>query len=165
MSLPTTAVQPTYRPGPGKIILWTGLLAGTLDGLSAIINFSIQTGKDPSIVFRFIASGVFGKPALNGGTGMVLWGVLFHYAIAFIFTILFFTLYRRLNLQRINKFLMAVIYGLIVWVCMNLVVVPLSNTPPLVFHLDQAILAAAILIVCIGLPISLMAHAYFSRRS
>ena len=71
-------------------VIITGLVAGTLDGLAAIINFIMQGGKKPEVIFKYIASGVIGKDALTGGNGIILLGVLLHYLIAFSWTILFF---------------------------------------------------------------------------
>ena len=44
---------------------------------------------------------------------------------------------------------------------MNLVVVPLSNAPKTPFNVLNAIQAMGILIVCIGLPISILANKYY----
>ncbi len=44
-------------------ILITGLVAGTLDGLVAVMQFMINGGKNPEINFKYIASAVFGKKA------------------------------------------------------------------------------------------------------
>lgn len=56
-------------------------MAGLLDGLADIFNYVIKMGKDPAMVFKFVASGVYVKKAFTGGTTMVAWGVLFHYCI------------------------------------------------------------------------------------
>jgi hypothetical protein len=61
-----------------KTIAWAGLLVGTLDKLSAIVNFKIATGKDPVLIFQYIASGVFGKEAYIGSLMPVL-GLIFHF--------------------------------------------------------------------------------------
>jgi hypothetical protein len=42
---------------------------------------------------------------------------------------------------------------------MNLVVVPLSRTPPMALSPGRVALGAAILMVCVGLPIALIAGA------
>ena len=60
-------------------IIWTWFLVGTLDGCGATINYLVQGGKDATLIFRYIASAVFGIEAYSGGTGMVLMGILFHY--------------------------------------------------------------------------------------
>ena len=71
-------------------ILWIGLLTGTLDGLAALIlNYKISAAT----IFKFIASGMFGKAAFKGGAEMVVAGVVFHYLIALLFTGAFYLLY------------------------------------------------------------------------
>ncbi|HXB93468.1 MAG TPA: hypothetical protein VNU72_14315, partial [Puia sp.] len=89
------------QPSTGKgifvqALLLAALIAGTLDASAAIISYYLHGGHQPARIFRFIASGVFGKQATSGGTDMVVYGVLFHYFIAFCFTAVFFILYPRL---------------------------------------------------------------------
>ncbi len=147
------------------MILLTGLLAGVLDGSAAIIHFLVKGGKDPSKIFKFIASGIFGGKAFAGGNEMIVYGVLFHFMIALSFTAFYFLIYPKIKMLSANVFLSAILYGLFVWAVMNLVVLPLSNTPPLGFKIGNAAVAAGILILCIGVPVSLLAHKYYSQKS
>jgi hypothetical protein len=147
-------------------ILQAGLIAGTLDILSAFIYYYIKTGKiNFLVIFQFIASGIFGKDAGAGGTAMILAGLILHYAIAFSFTIFFFWLYPKVNVMSKNRIVTAIVYGLFVWSVMNLVVVPSSNTVHRPFKLEGALINMGILIVCIGLPLSFMANAFFKKSS
>ncbi len=51
-------------------IIKAGLMAGTLDILSAFIYYFIKTGdKNVFIVLKSIASGLFGKEAFLGAIG------------------------------------------------------------------------------------------------
>jgi len=143
------------------VILITGLLTGLLDGLAAILHFSVNGGKNPANIFKFIASGVFGKQAFSGGTIMVFWGALFHFLIALLFTAFFFLIFPKIKWLGQNKLLAGILYGIFVWVVMNCLVLPLSNTRPLPFDAGKALIAALILITCVGLPVSLMAHKYY----
>jgi hypothetical protein len=145
----------------GSAILTTGLVAGVLDGLAAIINYTIQGGRTPQRIFKFIASGVFGPSAISGGTAMVVAGVCFHLAIAMIWTAIFFMAARRLAVLYRNVTVSAVGYGLFVWCGMNLVVLPLSRVPQGKFNLTQAAIGAVILMICIGLPVSFGARRHF----
>jgi hypothetical protein len=146
-------------------ILQAGLIAGTMDILSAFIYYYVKSGKTNFLViFKFIASAIFGKAAGEGDTGMILVGFILHYAIAFAFTIFFFWIYPKLNLLSRNKILTAVVYGLFVWAVMNLIVVPLSNTVHRTMKLEGALINMGILIICIGLPLSLIANAYFRTK-
>lgn len=147
---------PTQRRGPTpRKILVTGLLAGTLDGCAAILHFFLRGGSDPGKIFVYIASGVFGERAFAGdSTGMALWGVLFHYGIALVWTIIFVWMFPRIPFLHGKRLLTAAAFGLVVWTVMNRVVLPLSNVPPITFDPARALIAAGILIVCIGMPLS-----------
>ena len=145
------------------MILATGLLAGSLDGLAAIIQYSINGGKNPANIFKFIASGVFGKEAFAGGNTMVLYGVLFHFLIAMLFTAFFFWIFPKIKWLGENKVLSGILYGIFIWAVMNLLVVPLSKTRPIPFDAGKALVAALILITCVGLPLSLIANNYYRK--
>ncbi len=55
-------------------------------------------------------------------------------------------------------------FGIIVWFVMNLVVLPLSNVRHAPFQLRAAGIAAFILVICIGLPLSLGLGRLFRDR-
>ena len=78
------------KKSPFRTILATGLLAGTLDAIAAIIIHTINGGKLPSRIFQYIAGGAVGTQAFTGSTGMVILGIILHYTIAFAFTLFFF---------------------------------------------------------------------------
>lgn len=137
-----------------------GLLAGLLDISAAFIQYYARTGRNPLAVLKFIASGVFGRRALTGGSDMIVWGLVFHFIIALAFAGLFFWLAARLPVLRRAWIGAGIAYGLIAWAVMNGVVVPLSRTPELPFSWSNALIAMAILIACIGLPI-----AYRAKRA
>ena len=143
-----------------QALLLTGLIAGTLDATAAIINYSLHGGRQPARIFRFIASGVFGKRATAGGNDVVVYGVLLHYFIAFCFTALFFTLYPRFPFLRRHPLLAAIGYGLVIFVIMNFIVVPLSRTPAFPITWSGACIGLGILIVAIGFPVSLLARTW-----
>jgi Family of unknown function (DUF6263) len=124
----------------------------------------VAGGRQPARIFRFIASGVFGKAALGGGAGMVAWGLLFHYGITLLFTLAFFLTYSRIGSLGRHRYAAGILYGLAVWIIMNLLIVPLSRTPKFPFHPPQALIGALILVLAVGLPISLLAHRLLGPR-
>lgn len=144
----------------------TGFIAGTLDGIAAALSFYVQTGKDPLIVYRFIASGVVGPDAFSGGVPMALLGIVLHYIIAFGWTILFFLLASQLSFLLKNWIVSGILYGIFVWIVMNLVVIPLSlvSMKPGPKEWIDILKGATILILCIGLPISYFARKHFATR-
>jgi len=147
---------------PIKLILLTGLLVGSLDIISAFVDYYIARGGNPFIVLRFIASGIFRNTALTGSGIMYFWGLLFHFIIAYSFTFLFYFIYPKINLIRLNPFLTALLYGLFIWAIMNMVIVPLVFSQPWHYNGIKTIKAALILIVMIGLPLSFIMRKHFS---
>jgi hypothetical protein len=152
-----------------KTVLLTGLLAGTLDATAACIQYYINTGKNPALVFRYVASATFGNKVMTGNLyGWAACGLLFHFLIAISFTLFFFLMYPQIKKWIPNKFVAGILYGLFVWVIMNMLVVPISFGKP-IFDIQSVIfkkaaVAAAILIVAIGLPVSLIANRYYSKK-
>ena len=145
-------------------IVKAGILAGTLDIICALVQFYLQTGKNPEAVLKYIASGVFGPSTLKGDILIELYGLMFHYFIAFIWTILFFLVYPKISLLSRNRFISGCGYGLFVWIIMTRVVVPLSNTPKIPFNFGRAVIAILILMFAIGQPISYLVNRYYSTR-
>lgn len=148
-----------------KTIAWAGLLVGSLDILAAIVNFKIATGKDPVLIFQYIASAVFGKSAYSGDSLMPILGLLFHFIIAYIFTIIFFIIYPKLKLYKFNAIVTGIAYGILIWVAMNVIVVPSSKIGKFNFKLSGFLLQASILIVMIGIPLSFIAKRYYLRNA
>jgi uncharacterized membrane protein YagU involved in acid resistance len=146
-------------------IIKTGLFAGSLDIICAMGHYYIKNGKNPIQVLNFIASGVFDKDAFSGGIEMAVWGLLFHFTIACIWTVFYFLAYPRFSLLSKNSKISGILYGAFVWVIMTMVVVPLSNTPNIPFDITQAVIGVLILMGAIGLPISLMAEKYYMSKA
>ena len=141
------------------IRLW--IITGSLDAIAAIV-LSLHT--PPGKIFRYIASGVFGEDAFTAGADMIFWGIFFHYVIAMLFTSFLFLSYRQFKKLFANKYLIALIYGLFIWLIMNIVVLPLSYVPKFPFQTFSVLTGIIALVICIGLPTSIAASNYFKRR-
>jgi hypothetical protein len=139
-------------------ILLTGLLAATLDAVAAIVVYNAEPGS----LFKFIASGAFGKEAFAGGDRMIVFGVVFHFLIALSWTVLYFVIHSRLRLGERNTLVVVAGYGIFIWVVMNLVVLRFSNIPQRPIDAAGAMKGVAILIITVSLPIVLAARR-FSR--
>ena len=157
-----TAMQ--IKENPAIVIIPAALLAATLDISAACIDYYIQSGKGPQGVLKFIASGVFGAAAFSGGSEMIWLGLLFHYIIVFAFTYFLYRLYIPLKFLHKNIWVTAILYALFTWAVMNVVVVPLSNTPKFPFNAVKALKNFIILIFTIGLPLSLIMKNFFTKQ-
>ena len=147
-----------------KQVILIGLLAGLLDITAAITQFLLSGGSDPVRILLYVASGVFGKAAFEGGVGMALAGFGFHMFNAMAFTIFFFSVYPTIKRVTENPYVLSIGYGAFVWVVMNLIVVPLSNVSRGGFSLRSSIIGMVILIVCIGLPNAVGARRFYAKQ-
>jgi len=147
-----------------SLIITAGLLAGTLDILSAFTYFFIKTGKNPLNVLVYVSKVALGEKAFAGNTMQQISGLLVHFAIAFGWTILFFILYPRIKWLQINKFITAIVYGIFVWTMMNMLILPLWNNKPFVFKPEASTINCLILMVAIGMPLSFVASKYYSKK-
>lgn len=146
-----------------KQIFKTTLIAGSLDIIAACTQAWLVKSTAPEIVLKYIASGVFGKEAFDGGAGMIAFGLLFHFMIAFACTLVYFMLYPKIKLLHIHILLSSLFIALIAWAVTTQLVIPLSKIKPPVFNLTKALTAIAILYVCIGLPVSIFAKHYYNK--
>lgn len=147
----------------GTIFL-AGLIAGTLDILAAIFFYAILFQKTTAIkILQSIASAVFKKETYTGGPQMAWYGLGFHFLIAMIFAWFYFTIYPHISFLKRNVIFSGFVYGIFVWVVMNLIVLPIAFPVLPAKSLDFAlILSVLILIFCIGLPIAFIARKYYS---
>jgi hypothetical protein len=159
----TSVVSPgttTHRAVLVVLVAW--LLAGTLDITTAVLYYLGPSSSRAVRLLKGIASGVLGARAFDGSSAPAWLGLALHYLIALVWTVVFVFAFRRLGTMRRHLVLTGVAYGVIVWLVMNLVVLPLSNVSRGPFELRAAVIAALILILCIGLPISQVIGHYLS---
>jgi uncharacterized membrane protein YagU involved in acid resistance len=148
-----------------KTILLSGFVAGTLDILAAILIYAVIMQKVTAVqILNGIASGAFGKTTVGSPAIMALMGLAFHFIIAFCFAIGYFIVYPYIPFLGKQKIIGGLLYGMFVWAVMNLVVVPMSNAYHAPFAWPSAIRAASILMICIGLPISVITSRYYSAK-
>jgi hypothetical protein len=143
------------------IILWIGLVAGTLD-IGEDLIFNQFRGITPAMVFRFIASGLLGSKAFRGGGSTVALGVVLHYFIALSWTAVFYAVSRKLAILARRPVVSGFAYGAIVYSFMNFAVLPLSGIPHVTAARTLPSLINGVLAVlfCIGLAISLLMRRY-----
>jgi hypothetical protein len=152
------------RPSLIKVIAGAGLLVGTLDILDAIIFYGLR-GVPATRILQGIAFGLIGRVSYTLGMRSVALGLLLHFFIATTWTTIYLLASRRLPLGR-HPWIFGTIYGVLIYVIMNYVVLPLSHVglrplPPLI----PLINGIGALIVCIGLPLALIARRYVSQYS
>ena len=148
------------RDSPWPTVFSGGLLAGTLDILYACVFWAAKADLPPSRIFQSVAAGLLGDASFEGGTATAALGLFLHFFIASTMAVTYYLAARRWSLLARRPVPLGIAYGLLLYVVMNYVVVPLSaagsgSRDPLWVGLSVAVHA-----FLIGLPI-----AWFSSRA
>jgi hypothetical protein len=146
-----------------KQILITTLIAGCLDITGAFTQAYLSRSITPDVLLKYIASGLFGKDAFTGGFGMMIIGVLVHFVIVFACTVTFFLLYPKLKILGNSIIINSLLIALVAWAVTNLAIIPMSNITAAPINYSRAMIAFAILFICIGLPISISAKKFYNQ--
>ncbi len=145
-----------------KTIIVATAVAGTLDILYAVI-MTLHHGRDPAAMLRSVASGPFPGASEWGTPGSAL-GLLVHFCLMAIMAAVFVFAARQHPALTEKPLTWGIVYGLITYVAMNLVVVPLrfgTPLPPKPISIMSQLFAH---IVLVGIPIALITARQLKAR-
>ena len=143
-----------------KTILLGGLTVGILDGLFAVVYYGLILGVKTTRIFQAVAAGLLGKDSFDGGTPTFLLGILLHFVVAACIAAVYFVASLKLPFLIQRAVVCGLIYGMIAYLVMNYVVVPLSNAVPGKFSLVNFIVAFIGHAFLVGLPIALITRKF-----
>ena len=164
MSISVTAPRFDERAWVNRV-LQSGAIAGVLDAVFAVALYVFVLGKLSLLqVLQYIASGLLGQSAFAGGWATGALGAAIHFVIAWAWAYVFWaararsTSLRRQTRTRAGQLAVGALFGALVWIIMDLAVLPLSGaapTPPssplfFVFLVEHALL--------VGWPIALLIY-------
>lgn len=109
-----------------KAILGAGLVAGTID----IIVAAAINSASPALILRAIASGLLGAAAYRNGQWVVALGLGLQWIMSFIIAAVFVLAGQRLPVLLRRWTLAGLAYGIVIFVVMSFIVVPLSAAVP-----------------------------------
>ena len=145
------------KTGIGRRLVLATAIAGTLDmGMAAIET--ARAGKPIGGMLRGVASGPF-PAATDWGRGGAVLGLLTHYAIMAVMAAIFLIARDRIAIIRRHTIVAALVYGVILWLVMYGLVLPLRFGMPFPSPQPMAIakqLFAHVLLV--GLTFGLVAR-------
>src|SRR6187455_3597011 len=95
-----------------RAIAITGLIVGTMDITSAIV-LTLFRGGTIMRLMQFIASGLLGKSAFQGGRATAALGLALHFLIAFGLVTVFYFASRKLAILRQRPVPSGIAYGLL----------------------------------------------------
>lgn len=147
-----------------RVIFWGGLIAGILDITGACVVSWIRRGVPPLRVFQSVASGIYGAASSTLGTKTAVLGLVLHFFIATTWTAVYYFASRKLSFLVNQPIIAGVLYGIVVYLFMNFVVIPLSAVPKptAAIPLSARLIGLTIIVLCIGLPIAIIVRK-FSR--
>jgi ABC-type transport system involved in multi-copper enzyme maturation permease subunit len=148
------------RPKPFKSILVGGGIAGALDGLDAVIFYYLAFGVTPALLFQHIATGLLGASAFREGWRTIGLGIGLQFLIAIGAAAVFYVAALVAPSLLRRPAIGGPAFGIVVYVVMHYVVVPLSAVTKRTVPVSTAEFVDQILshMLFVGLPIALMAR-------
>jgi uncharacterized membrane protein YagU involved in acid resistance len=156
MNTSTRFAQPAV-PRAFPVIVWGGLLAGTLDATDGVVAYGFQ-GLNPIQVLQYIASGAFGAASFHGGLLTAGAGVIFHFFIAFAVATTFYLACRLVPQLARHYISSGLAYGAGVFFFMNYIVLPHTAVAPSPFSLPMFLNGVIGHAVFVGLTLAWFAH-------
>ena len=149
--------------------LTAGLIAGALDITAACIQACLKTSTTPLQVLKYVASGAVDPKTFSNDTMLAAVGLLVHFIIAISFTFFFFFLSKQIPSLVKYPIPIGIIYGVFVWGTMRFIILPyISRLNPKPIEGTEAIknaaIAAGIIVICVGIPVVLLARKYVRGR-
>lgn len=154
------------RPAALTTILLGGLAIGVLDGIFAS-TFYPPLGATFSGIWKHVASGLLGPSAFTGGEGIVALGLALHFVAATGIATAFFLLVRLVPALLRYPVATGLFYGMLAYVGMNFVVIPLSRVTPSKNpkRLEITLCELGGHAFLVGLPVALIARWSARRRA
>ncbi|HEX5056055.1 MAG TPA: hypothetical protein VFX02_06120 [Gammaproteobacteria bacterium] len=142
-----------------------GLIAATLDIIYAMIMTTLA-GYGPLAAMRGVASGLIGSAAFQEGIATAALGLLLHCMILIVAAAIYYAASRRLPPLRNRAVICGLLFGVLVYLFMHFVVVPLSAVPFTMSHTPWKLLQGfASHGILVGLPIALMIRRFSDRKN
>jgi hypothetical protein len=143
---------------PARAIAYGALVVGVLDGLDAVGFFGLR-GVSPLRIFQAIAAGLLGRAAFQGGFATAVLGAILHFSIGVGIVAVYYLASRRLPVLARQPLVWGPVYGVAVYLFLNLVVVPMSAASAAPYSVPVVVNGLLIHIVGVGLPSALFVRA------
>jgi hypothetical protein len=142
-----------------RAIVWGGVACAVLDGIAASVQFGLK-GIRPLRVWQGVASGFLGERAFREGWVSGAFGLLLHFVIAFSVATVFVEACLPFPFLARAYWVSGPLYGVIVFLVMNLVVAPLSARPERPASSQIIFVQLLIHVLFVGLPIAMAANRF-----
>ena len=157
MSADSAALSPSSKSY--RAIPVGGLIAGTLDITAAFVVNGLK-GRSAMWVLQSIASGLLGPASYKGGFKTAALGLALHFLIATVATAVYCVTSRQLKFMVRQAVICGLLYGVLVYLFMNFIVLPLAFPFKIAHPLNAVVTGVLVIMFCVGLPISLIVRWY-----
>lgn len=141
-----------------QTILIAGLIAGVLDITAACTNGYLRNGSSPARILQSVAGGWIGRDTFQGGWKTAALGLATHFLIATIWAAVYYAASLKLPLLTRQAVLSGLLYGVVVYLVMYTIVLPLSAWHSKFLNQSASAIITGVLIhmFCVGLAIALV---------
>jgi hypothetical protein len=115
------------RVHPWLYVQAGGLVAGALDITYACVFWGLKAGLAPTRIFQSVAAGLLGKASFEGGAATAALGLSLHFFIATSMSVTYYIVSGRWARLWQRPIEYGAAYGLLLYLIMNKIVVPLSR--------------------------------------
>jgi uncharacterized membrane protein YagU involved in acid resistance len=129
-AIPNSTVPTATRRAPVlSLVLAGGLIAGALDLTFAFVFYG-QHGTTPLRILQFIASGVLGRASFQMGLASAALGAFFHFFTSVCAAAIYYLTSLRFSFLTRRVAISGAIFGVLMFLAMRLIVIPLSAIKP-----------------------------------
>ena len=129
-TIQNSTVQPSSRAARGLgLVVAGGLIAGALDLTFAFVFYG-QQGAAPLRILQGIASGVLGRGSFQMGLASAALGAFFHFFISVCAAAIYYLVSLRFSFLTRRVAISGAIFGVLMFLAMHFIVVPLSAIKP-----------------------------------
>ena len=150
---------------PRRAVAIGALVVAALDMLDCVVVYGLLRGVTATQCFQGVASGLLGRASFQGGWSTVLLGGVVHLFNATVIVTVYALASRRIPLLTRRPVLSAILYGCLVFVVMNFIVVPLSAARVMRMTLVNLVNGFLGHIISVGLPCLWVVRASRARET
>jgi uncharacterized membrane protein YagU involved in acid resistance len=134
-----------------------------MDISAACLTGYLRAGRSPAWILQSVASGLLGADSYKRGLPAAALGLVIHFTIAFVACTVYYLASRKLRLLIDRAYLCGPLYGIVVYLFMYGVVLPLTFHRNFFQPFASVIIGVVTHIICVGTPIGLSVG-YFGKK-
>jgi uncharacterized membrane protein YagU involved in acid resistance len=109
-----------------QAILWGGFTAGFIDLMTIFVIWQVVENIPPMVILQAVATAFMGDAAYRAGMPSALLGLALHFFVSLCFAAAYVYASGRFTIMRTQPFLCGPVYGIVAYLVMTYIVVPLS---------------------------------------